>query len=147
MRRVSVLSLVAAIVIGGIACERAPESSAVDWGPLAVTKGRFDSELLTTGGIVRITADCVFVETRTQGFVLLVWWQGTAHWDAATRLIRHRDNEGPEELRSGDSVSLGGSREHVPDWSDWVGRIDWTAPPKPACETPTVWYVGAIAKK
>lgn len=128
-----------------------------DLGPLAVTTVAMGGDDALTTGVVRITDECVVLETSDGGSTLLVWSSEQASWDPQERQILFR-NRGGEVivLRDGDEVGFGGSGralsrdEASPEewdgltWDDWLPTIDWVAAPDPTCRAGSAWSVGEV---
>ncbi len=137
-----------ALSVGLAACMVKPSQTGSlpdDWGPLAVSRGIVGNGLATSGGTLRLTDECVFLDNPGLESTLLVWWQGDTHWDAARKVIQHRDGSGAvSDFRSGDHVIVSGGGAEVMHWAAWLSQRDWQAEPDAACETGSVWAVGTI---
>ena len=132
-------------------------SETEEWGPLAVTTSPGNGDMALTTGAIRISDECVVLETADDGSTLLVWSSDQASWDPEERriLFRARDG-GVVELQDGQQVGLGGSGRGLSaevlspgewdglSWDEWLPTIDWTAAPDPTCRADFVWSVGEV---
>lgn len=145
------MALIAAFGLAVAGCKDTVEPSGIveiEWGPLAVSRGRLGSELATSGGTLRVTSECAVLDKPGSESLLLLWWQGNTEWDAKRQVIRHRAGDGSiKEFRSGDEVVVGGGGGEVTDWSEWQSTFDWASVPKEACKSAGVWSVGTIDKR
>lgn len=126
-----------------------PQGVVVDWGPLAVIPGPQGGDAALTGGTLRITDACVFLDKPGGDQVLLFWpAEGTA-WEAATRTIRFTNRDGTTvTLRDGDAVRFGGGGDRTEEsgvpGAEWVEGTHWVARPDPACPTDARWGVSEV---
>jgi len=116
------------------------------WGPLAVAS-RIGGDDARTAGTLRITEDCVFLDTAGDT-ALLVWPRERTAWDAASSEILY-DRPGPEiqRLRTGDAVALGGSGLTVAEDGPLLRLLSqesWVAAPASSCLSGSVWFVGDV---
>jgi len=132
-------------------------SETEEWGPLAVTTSPGNGDEALTTGAIRISDECVVLETADDGSTLLVWSSDQASWDPEERriLFRARDG-GVVELQDGQQVGLGGSGRGLSaevlspgewdglSWDEWLPTIDWAAAPDPTCRADFVWSVGEV---
>lgn len=96
-------------------------------------------------GVLRISAQCVFLEDLGRNNNLLIWPASHTTWDAATAAIRFvRRNGELIVVRDGDRVALGGSGSPIPNWSEFVESVDWTSPPQAGCIASQSWSVGNV---
>ena len=120
------------------------------WGPLAVMEMSGGMDALTTG-VLRVTDQCVTLETAGGESELLVWPADRTRWEEATGSIRFTNPPvGPDfVLRDGQSVSLGGGGDGTAEGgtsgAEWAASIDWVAAPDPACPMEVRWYVSAVS--
>ena len=125
-----------------------PEDSAgtKDWGPLAVVSTDIGLGARIEGRIL-ITDECVELDAKNHGRILLVWNAALTEWREADAGIAQRDPGGHQVvLHHGDAVALGGGFPAGGDAADsaaWLRRADWIAPPDPSCATGQVWLVSA----
>ncbi len=128
-----------------------------DRGPLSLTTMAMGGDNALTIGRLRISDECVFLETGNDRSTLLVWWSDQASWDPEGRRIVFRGRVGEViELRDGQQVGLGGSGRDLSvegmspgewdglSWDQWLTSIDWTAAPDPTCRADSVWFVGEV---
>lgn len=154
----------------GVPACRRPESMALmgpltitdvaevdEWGPLAVTSGPRNGDLALATGVIRISDECVVLESAGEGSTLLVWSSEQASWDPQERQVLVRTRAGEViGFRDGDQVGFGGSGralsmdESSPEewdgltWDDWLPTIDWVAAPDPTCRAGSVWFIGEV---
>ncbi len=127
------------------------------WGPLAVTTAPGNGDMALTTGSLRISDECVVLETLDDRPTLLVWSSAQASWDPQERRILFRTRDGGVvELRDGQQVGLGGSGRGLSAevlspgewdgllWDEWLPTIDWAAAPDPTCRADFVWSVGEV---
>jgi len=128
-----------------------------EWGPLAVTTSPGNGDAALMMGAIRISDECVVLETIDDRPTLLVWSSGQASWDPQERRILFRARDGAVvELQDGQQVGLGGSGRDLstdrlspedqdgPSWDEWLTTISWAAEPDPACRAQSVWFVGEV---
>ncbi len=97
-------------------------------------------------GAIRISDECVVLESADDRSTLLVWSSDQASWEprAGRILFRTRDG-GVVELRDGQQIGLGGSGRGLSaevlspgewdglSWDEWLPTVDWAAAPDPTC--------------
>ncbi len=130
-------------------------SEAGEWGPLTVTTALGNGDQALTTGAIRISDECVVLETMDERPTLLVWSSTQASWDPQGRRILFRTRDGGVvELLDGQQVGLGGSGRGLAadvlspgewdglSWDEWITTVDWAAAPGPTCRADAVWFVG-----
>jgi hypothetical protein len=115
------------------------------WGPLAVVQVTGADALIR--GTLRVT-ECVSLAAQGED-VLLVWPAGPTTWNPEDRTLRFARTDGSVVvMRHGDEVALGGGgsteAEDGLSGEEWASRIDWIAPPAPACLTQTRFFVSDV---
>jgi hypothetical protein len=141
-----------AVVVGqALLADRGQTDSgdSAGWGPLAVMNMNGGMDALTTG-VLRITDDCVVLETAGGESELLVWPADRARWDAATRSIGFTNPDGSQStLRDGEAVSFGGGGDSTAEGgvsgAEWAASLDWVSPPHPNCPMEIRWYLSEVA--
>jgi hypothetical protein len=120
------------------------------WGPLAVIPPQDGADTARTEGRLRITDDCVFLESPG-GIMLLVWPSDRTVWSPEPRTITFANFDGSiATVRDGDEAVLGGSGDSQGEsgisGEDWVEGIAWVAPPSLSCSLDQRWFVGALGR-
>jgi hypothetical protein len=124
------------------------QGDAGDWGPLAVMNMNGGMDALNTG-VLRITGNCVVLETAGGESELLVWPADRTRWDEASASIVFTDPEGTEAtLHNGELVSLGGGGDSTSEGGvpieEWVASVDWVAAPDASCPMEIRWFVSSV---
>lgn len=145
------LVMIGALVAG---CVSPPEDPKVEgeWGPLAVLVFG-GTDMARNEGVIRITDTCVFLNSQGED-ILLLWPDVLTTWDAEQRAVVFerieglvRDGEPIVTVVDGDPVVLGGGAG--PPGSAlgevWIETVDWVAPPRPECVTPSTWGIGDVS--
>ncbi len=128
-----------------------------EWGPLAVTTSPGNGDMALTTGALRISDECVVLETADDRPTLVVWSSDQASWEPRGGVILFRTRDGGVvELRDGQQVGLGGSGRGLSaevlspgewdglSWDEWLPTVDWAAAPDPTCRADSVWSVGEV---
>jgi hypothetical protein len=118
------------------------------FGPLAVIPPQDGADSARTEGRLRITDECVFLDSPS-GVTLLVWPADRTAWSPEPPTITFTNFDGSVvAVRDGDAVVLGGSGDSEADGGlsgeDWVERTVWVAPPSFSCSLDQRWFVGAV---
>jgi hypothetical protein len=124
-----------------------PAVSLTVWGPLAVIAPDDGADTARAEGTLRITADCVLLETGGDLLLLLLWDSDEVSWDATSRTITYTNWDGSRALlRDGDAVVLGGgggsAAESGVSGDVWFSQLDWVAEPQATCPRDPWWGVG-----
>jgi len=149
-------SVMAFVVLSpGLAPADRPETD--EWGPLAVTTAATGGDEALATGAIRISDECVVLETVDDRSTLLVWSSDQASWDPQGRQIQFVNRDGSVvELNDGQQVGVGGSGRGLSaevlspgewdglSWEDWLPTIDWASAPAPTCRADSVWFVGEV---
>ncbi len=122
----------------------------IDWGPLAVVPPSDGADTARTEGIVRISAECVVLETGATRS-LLVWPADRTVWHTAESNVSFENFDGKiVTVGDGDNVIVGGSGgsfgkagKSLEAWLDATGLV--ARPPGP-CDVDEYWYVGGVQK-
>lgn len=129
----SLAVIVVVFVAGGLVACAAPR-----WGPLAVVRSTGDDA--RTEGTLRITEECVFIESQGE-IALLVWPADRTAWDPVARRVSFRRSNGQlVAMQSGAAVALGGGGSSAARDS----HVDWIASPAPSCLTRGRWFVSDV---
>lgn len=111
--------------------------------------GSAGGDMALTAGTLRITDACVFLEEADDEHSLLVWPADATEWSAELRAITFENRDGSTAtLRDGERVTFGGGGDGVEESGipgrEWVGRIEWVAPPASSCPIEARWGVGEV---
>lgn len=118
------------------------------WGPLAVIAAPDGGGQALANGTLRVTADCVTVETSEEN-TLLVWPADRTQWDSDRRNVLFRTSSNDwVRLKSGDRVIVGGSGSSATETGitgdEWLARMDWISEPAKSCPMNTRWSVAEV---
>jgi hypothetical protein len=150
-------ALALAFVALGAACTgpgpASPTQEASDaLGPLAVKDGPPNGDFARMPGVLRLTDQCAMLELATGDLVLLAWPVNETAWQPETESVGFlRPSGAVVEARDGDPVVLTGSGEvfsgpeALGTFEDWIGRLDWVAPPDDTCRTDLSWSIGDVS--
>lgn len=129
--------------VGGVGNSTASD----DWGPLAVVSPRGGSDDASLAGTISLTGNCLLLEDESGTEVTLVWPADRTHWDATSRTLKFRNDEGDTvTVGDGNAVALGGSGDEGTP-TEWRARMDWVAQPDAECVRDQRWLVGALTSK
>jgi hypothetical protein len=122
--------------------------STTQWGPLAVIPPQDGSDTARTEGTVRITESCVVLET-TRGLVLLVWPAARTAWNAESRTVTFRNEDGSTvSVGEGARLVAGGggdsNEESGTTTEAWLASTRWVARPAASCPLESRWTVGEL---
>jgi len=127
-----------------------PDASAMAadrWGPLAVIPPQDGSDSARTEGRLRVSDDCVLLESPS-GLTLLVWHADRTRWTPEGSIGFANTDGVIATVRDGSEVVLGGSGDGESEGGRtaeaWMLGIDWVAPPGASCEFDQWWFVGDL---
>jgi hypothetical protein len=107
-------------------------------GPLALVEPQPGSPQARTEGILEITNECVRLVHPDGTSSLVIWFRGSATWNATDRSIAVTSSDGGDlMLRDGDAVSItggGGPAATLESAGTWVRR------PGESCKPPE-WFL------
>lgn len=122
-------------------------ASDIEWGPMAVLDDPIAAEDLDGAlgpGRIRVTEQCVFLDTRGGRKATLAWRSGDSSWDPVTHeVIYEDDRSGKLRLSDGDRVELGGYGGGTMSEPAGGPPMIWLIEPDPACPA-TIWAVHAV---
>jgi len=118
------------------------------WGPLAVVPPQGGADTAGNEGTLRITDDCVFLDT-TGGPELLVWPADRTTWNDQARTITFENFDGSAvSVGDGTRVVVGGggdsNEESGTTTAAWLARTRWVQRPDLSCPLNPRWWVGAL---
>jgi hypothetical protein len=95
-----------------------------------------NGDLARTEGTLRITDQCVFLESAEQ-LQLLAWPAAQTRWNAGDGTIAFTTGAGENRvLTSGEALALGGSgADFSDDREAWMETWEWVVRPAPRCLT------------
>ena len=127
----------------------ATNSNGLPWGPLAVLPPSQGQPQARTGGVLRITADCVLLENLVGRASLLAWPADRTTWDAEElAVVFESEDDGTLRLKDGDQIIVGGGGSLVEEGGlsgpEWIQSLEWVAKPAASCPLDARWTVSDI---
>lgn len=120
------------------------------FGPLAVIRAPDGTDTALTQGTLRVTKDCVLLET-TSGLELLVWPADRTTWDAKTAQVGFTNFDGTI-VQAGDGTRVrvgGGGSSNGEDGTTsqaWLAQMAWVQRPASSCPLASRWFVGGLER-
>jgi hypothetical protein len=119
-----------------------------EWGPLAVIAPPDGTDLALAGGVIRVTEECVYLESSGE-LTLLFWPADLTTWVPVSREIAFTNADATTAtVGDGDRVALGGGGDSEDEsgvsGEDWVRSIEWVAEPAASCALDRRFGVGAV---
>lgn len=120
----------------------------IDWGPMAVALPPHNMHEALLEGVLRITAECIYLEPRGElRDTLLVWPNDRSAWRADVGGVQFANPDGEVVLVDGDRISLSGSGAAMTEPDEWIGTINWLSRPDPSCPLNAYWELNLVTKR
>jgi hypothetical protein len=119
------------------------------YGPLAVVAGQPSGNEALISGTLKVTSDCVFLQSGSED-VVLVWPEEATDWEPDSATISYGSGRERVKLAGGDEVSFGGGGSSVQEdglkAAEWMRSVKWVSQPASSCVTDTRWFVGDLVE-